>query len=100
MKKKMGPGGHKPDLIRGHQPAGESSKGGLTRKDGLQSRQSTYVPKEGAGKTFLGEVADDELEDALSEIDARLAENPADRDAHVSKYKVLRKLGERGKMRS
>lgn len=101
MKKKFGtggPGGQKPDLpARGQ---ADASKGGLTRKDGHAARQSTYGVKDSGGKHFLGEYADDELEGALEEIETRLLANPADREAHVDKYKVLRKLGERGKMRA
>jgi tetratricopeptide (TPR) repeat protein len=98
MKKKLGQGGHKPDLPP-RQPGG-SAPGGLTRKDGYVPQRASTGPKDIGGKAFMGEIPDDELQEALDEIDAKLAENPHDRELHVNKYKVLRKLGERGKMRA
>lgn len=100
MKKKFGgPGGHKPELPpKGQDKAGES-RGGLTRKDSGQ-RQSSFSQKDVGGKSLFGDIADEELDAALEDVEAKLLENPTDREAHVTKYKVLRKLGERGKMRA
>ena len=98
MKKKLGPTGHKPDLpARGKEKPGEQSKG-LTRKDGYS--RSAPMRRDDFDKPLFGDVADDELEATLEKIEASLLETPNDRDLHIRKYKVLRKLGERGTMRA
>lgn len=104
MKKKIGPagvgpGGQKPDLpARGQDKPADAR--GLTLKSGHGRGGPSYGPKDSSGKGFLGDIADEDLQGALEQLDARLAHDPSDREAHVQKYKVLRKLGERGKMRA
>lgn len=99
MKKKFGTGGQKPDLPARGQDRPTDPRG-LTRKEGHQPRQSAYGVKESTGKGLFGEVADDQLEEALKAIEQGLLAEPHKRELHVDKYKVLRKLGERGKMRA
>lgn len=100
MKKKMGSSGHKPDLpLRGKpDKPGEPSKGLIAKSH--YSRATGQRRDEGDSKPLFGDVAEDELDSVLEEIEAKLVENPLDRELHVRKYKVLRKMGERGKMRA
>lgn len=103
MKKKFGPGGpgssgQKPDLPARGQERPVDTKG-LTLKGGHSSRPS-YGPKDTGNKAFLGDIPEEELQQTLEQLDIRLANNPGDREAHVQKYKVLRKLGDRTKMRA
>ncbi len=97
MKKKMGPGGHKPELpARGGDRGGAAR--GLTRKDGFSKSQP--LRRDDFDKPLFGDVPDEELEDALTELEKRLTAEPLDRELHIQKFKLLRKLGERGKMRA
>lgn len=96
MKKK--PDGLKPEMpSRDKERRGEQAKG-LTRKDGFQ--KSIGQRRDDFDKPVFGDVADDDLEDHLEAVEAKLAEAPNDRELHIQKYKLLRKLGERGKMRA
>ena len=76
----------------------KSSKG-LTRKEGFSTKRPG-LKQDKFGKPMMGEVDDDELEDALEEVEQKLTEEPKSRELHIEKYKLLRKLGERGKMRA
>ncbi len=107
MKKKMGPGGYKPELpARGGERSGSASSAssaggaarGLTRKDGFSRSQP--LRRDDFDKPLFGDVPDEELEEALNELEKKLAGDPLDRELHIQKYKILRKLGERGKMRA
>lgn len=91
MKKKQGQPGLKPEM-----PSKSSGKG-LTRKSDLSKR--TALTKD-FDKPIYGDVSDENIEDELEEVEQKLGESPADRELHIQKYKLLRKLGERGKMRA
>lgn len=99
MKKKQGQSGFKPEMpSRDKEKRGEQSKG-LTRK-GEFNKGSTPGRRDDSLKPVLGDVGDEHLEDQLEDVEAQLADNPRDRELHIKKYKILRKLGERGKMRA
>ena len=99
MKKKQGKSNLKPEMPSpDKKKRGEQAKG-LTRKDGFQ-KQSALRSKDDFDKPIFGDVGDDNLESKLDDVEAQLVENPRDRELHIRKYRVLRKLGERGKMRA
>ena len=98
MKKKQGQSGIKPEMPsrdkgkRGGAAKGLTRKGAFTKNAGLK--------RDDFDKPLFGDVGDDDLEDALEEVEGKLGEAPQDRSLHIRKYKILRSLGERGKMRA
>lgn len=89
MKKKQP--GLKPEM-----PSKSSAKG-LTRKADYAKRTSLTKDFD---KPIFGDVSDEDIEEELDEVEQKLTESPHDRELHIRKYKLLRKLGERGKMRA
>ncbi|MCA9791932.1 MAG: tetratricopeptide repeat protein [Candidatus Eremiobacteraeota bacterium] len=97
MKRKFG-SGQKPQFpAKGKDKAGDDARG-LLRKD--QPTNKHAAKRDDDLKPMLGDIADEDLESALEEADATLAEDPANKDAHVRKFKVLRKMGDRPNMRA
>jgi tetratricopeptide (TPR) repeat protein len=91
MKRKQGKHGLKPAM------PSKSSGRGLTRKSDFNKRSALTKDFD---KPIFGDVSDEDIEEELEEVEQKLAESPQDRELHINKYKLLRKLGERGKMRA
>jgi tetratricopeptide (TPR) repeat protein len=98
MTPKFGGGAQKPTFSKKDAPPAEAERG-LKRKD-------TPAPKLVAGrkddkdKPVFGDVADEGLEEALKEVDAELEIKPNERELHVKKFKILRKMNNRPAMRA
>lgn len=98
MKKKLGQAGHKPEMPQKNKAKNAEQAKGLTRKDGFN--RAAALRRDDFGKPILGDVADDELEEELERVEQRLLEEPNEREHHIQKFKILRKLGDRAKMRA
>lgn len=94
MKRKPGSGPHKPQFT-----GKRDDSRGLTRKDSKR-RVAGGLKEDAFEKPIFGDVPEDELEDALADVNQSLGETPADKDLHVRKYKILKKLGDRPTMRA
>ncbi len=100
MKNKMGKSGLKPAMPPKGKEKGGADARGLTRKDGFSKESALRRHQGDSLKPRFGDVGDDDLEEQLEDVEEKLAENPKDRELHIKKYRLLRKLGERGKMRA
>lgn len=95
MKRKFGNGPQKPQFpTKGKDKKTSEEARGLLRKD------STRKKGDDGDKPIFGDVPEDELEDALAEVEEKLKDDPGNKEHHVRKYKILRKLGDRPVMRA
>jgi len=107
MTPKFGSGSKsKPNLpAKGSTPAAGTPGGpnkGLIRKD--SHVKSALVGKtsqatDESDKPVLGDI-NEPLDEALAEVEVKLAQSPADRELHVRRYKILRKMADRAAMRA
>ncbi len=96
----------KPNLpAKGSAPAagttGSTSKG-LVRKEAAP--KGPLAPKaqlaaDESDKPILGDI-NEPLDEALADVETRLAQAPADRELHIRRYKILRKMSDRAGMRA
>lgn len=95
-----GAGIHKPGMPKKEATEGGGEKG-LTRKDSGNNsgHKISTAPKNDKHKPILGDVSDENLDEALDEVNALLEQEPNSREHHERKYKVLRKKGDRQAMR-
>ncbi|MEW6277502.1 MAG: tetratricopeptide repeat protein [Candidatus Eremiobacterota bacterium] len=77
--------------------AGSGSGGGLVRKE--VPSKNPMATEEG-DKPIFGDIPKENLEEALAEVDAALAQSPDDKELHIRKYRILRKSGDRPAMRA
>jgi tetratricopeptide (TPR) repeat protein len=97
MTPKFGGGSQKPAFVKKDKPGGDADKG-IRRKDGPPSKVPSGVKDD--HKPLFGDVAEDKLDEALAAVDRELAAQPAERELHEKKYRILRKLNDRPAMRA
>lgn len=101
MTPKFGSGNQqKPNLpLKGAAPPAGATGGreGLGGKKDVGGR-SPMAPEEGDKPTF-GDI-NEPLDEALADVEKKLAEAPSDRELHVKRYKILRKMSDRQGMRT
>ena len=101
MTPKFGGGPQKPSMPKKEAPSADAEKGGLKRKDsGQPAAKLSMGFKNDKDKPVFGDVAEENLDGALAEVSQQLEANPACRELHERKFKVLRKMKDRPAMRS
>lgn len=98
MTPKYGSGSQKPSLTPkkdGGKPTPDAGGGGggLKQKGGPTGPKLTSGRKDDKDKPVFGDVADENLDEALAEVDAQLTAEPDNKEHHIRKFKVLRKMG-------
>ncbi len=98
MTPKYGSGSQKPSLTPkkdGGKPTPEAGggTGGLSKKGGPSTPKLTSGRKDDKDKPVFGDVADENLDEALAEVEAQLAEDELNKEHHIRKFKILRKMG-------
>jgi len=99
MTPKFGGGAQKPAFVKKEKQSATEAEKGLRRKDGPQTKVPSGVKDEGL-KPLFGDVAEDQIEVSLAAVNAELETQPADRELHTKKYRLLRKLKDRSAMRA
>lgn len=99
MTPKFGSGQHqKPQLPSKEKEKTAEEARGLRRKD-QPTKHPIVKKRDDADKPVYGDIPEEEVEEALAELDAQLAEDPKNKDLHVKKFKILRRVNDRPKMR-
>jgi tetratricopeptide (TPR) repeat protein len=96
-----GVGIQKPGMAK--KDSGSPSEGdkGLVRKDGGSSgHKISTAPKGDKLKPLFGDVADENIEEALAEVAKLLEQEPSSKEHHIRRFKLLRKKSDRPAMRS
>jgi tetratricopeptide (TPR) repeat protein len=107
MTPKFGSGSKsKPHLpAKGSAPAagtpGGPNKGLIRKETHVKSGLAGKTPQgaDESDKPVLGDI-NEPLDEALAEVEVKLAQTPADRELHVRHYKILRKMANRPAMRA
>ncbi|MBI3924077.1 MAG: tetratricopeptide repeat protein [Armatimonadetes bacterium] len=100
MTPKFGSGQQKPQFKK--PTPQEPDPKGLRRKESQQPSRKIPVSSklEEKDKPVFGDVGEENLEEKLADIENKLLETPEDRELHIQKFKMLRKMGDRPAMRA